>query len=37
MKPIHSKTVANVMIKIANENVQKSVFESNEIANLNNN
>ena len=35
MKPIHSKTVANVMIKIANENVQKSVFESNEIANLN--
>ena len=35
MKQIHSKTVANVMIKIANENVQKSVFESNEIANLN--
>ena len=35
MKPIHSKTVANAMIKIVNENVQQSVFESNEIANLN--
>jgi len=35
MKPIHSKTVANAMIKIANENVQKSIFESNEIVNLN--
>ena len=35
MKPIHSKTVANAMIKFANENVQKSIFESNEIVNLN--
>ena len=35
MKPIHSVKVANAMIKIANKNVQQSVFESNEIANLN--
>ena len=35
MKPIHSEKVANAMIKIANENVQQSIFESNEIANLN--
>ena len=35
MKPIHSETVANAMIEIANGNVQQSVFESNEIANLN--
>ncbi len=35
MKPIHSQTVANAMIKIANENIQQSVFESNEIVNLN--
>ena len=35
MKPIHSEIVANVMIKVANENIQQSVFESNEIANLN--
>ena len=34
MKPIHSETVANVMIKVANENIQQSVFESNEITNL---
>ena len=35
MKPIHSETVANAMIKVANEHFQQSVFESNEIANLN--
>ena len=35
MKPIHSETVANTMIKIANEKIQQSIFESNEIANLN--
>ena len=35
MKPIHSKTVANVMIKVANENIQQSIFESDEIINLN--
>ena len=36
IKPIHSEKVANVMIKVANENLQKSVFESNEIAALDN-
>ena len=35
MKPIHSKTVANAMIEVANENVQQSIFESDEIVNLN--
>ena len=35
MKPIHSEKVAKAMIKVANEDIQKSVFESNEIANLN--
>ena len=35
MKPIHSEIVANAMIKVANEDIQQSVFESNEIANLN--
>ena len=35
MKPIHSEKVAIAMIKVANEDIQKSVFESNEIANLN--
>ena len=35
MKPIHSKKVAKAMIKVANEDIQQSVFESNEIANLN--
>ena len=35
MKPIHSEKVANLMIKVANEDIQQSVFESNEIENLN--
>ena len=35
MKPIHSEIVANAMIKVANEDIQQGVFESNEIANLN--
>ena len=35
MKPIHSEIVANAMIKVANEDIQQSVFESNEIVNLN--
>ena len=35
MKPIHSEKVAKAMIKVANEDIQQSVFESNEIANLN--
>ena len=34
MKPIHSKTVAKAMIKAANENLDKNIFESNEIAEL---
>ena len=35
MKPIHSEKVAIAMIKVANEEIKESVFESNEIANLN--
>ena len=35
MKPIHSEMVANAMIKVANEDTQQSIFESNEIVNLN--
>ena len=35
MKPIQSEKVAKAMIKVANEDIQQSVFESNEIANLN--
>ena len=34
MRPIHSATVAKAMIKVANEDLQKSTFESNEIAEL---
>ena len=34
MKPIHSATVAKAMIKTANENLEKNIFESNEIAEL---
>ena len=34
MRPIHSETVAKAMIIIANENLQKKTFESNEIAEL---
>ena len=34
MKPIHSITVAKVMIRAANENLEKNIFESNEIAEL---
>ena len=34
MKPIHSETVAKAMIKIANENLRKTIFESNEIVNI---
>ena len=35
MKPIHSEKVAKAMIKVANEDIQQSIFESNEIVNLN--
>ena len=34
MKPIHSATVAKAMIKTANENLEKNIFDSNEIAEL---
>ncbi|MDA9680381.1 NAD(P)H-binding protein [bacterium] len=34
MRPIHSETVAKAMIKTANENLEKNIFESNEIAEL---
>jgi uncharacterized protein YbjT (DUF2867 family) len=34
MKPIHSATVAKAMISSANKNLEKNVFESNEIAEL---
>ena len=34
MKPIHSETVAKAMISFANKNLEKNVFESNEIAEL---
>ena len=34
MKPIHSVTVAKAMIRTANENLEKNIFESNEIAEL---
>ena len=34
MKPVHSETVAKAMIKIANENLEKTIFESDEIVEL---
>ena len=34
MKPIHSEIVARSMIKVANEDLQKNTFESNEIIEL---
>ena len=34
MRPIHSETVAKAMIRAANENSKKNIFESNEIAEL---
>jgi len=34
MKPIHSETVAKAMIIAANENLEKNIFESNEIVQL---
>ena len=34
MKPIHSEIVAKIMIRAANENMQKTVFESDEIVTL---
>ena len=34
MRPIHSETVAKAMIRAANENSEKNIFESNEIVEL---
>ena len=34
MKPIESKKIAKAMIKLANENINQSIFESNEIVEL---
>ena len=34
MRPINAKTVAKAMIRAANENLEKNIFESNEIAEL---
>ncbi len=34
MRPIHSETVAKAMVRAANENLEKNIFESNEIAEL---
>jgi uncharacterized protein YbjT (DUF2867 family) len=34
MKPIHSEIVARLMIRVANEDLQKNTFESNEIIEL---
>ena len=34
MKPIHSDIVAKAMIQIANEDIQQTIFESNEISDL---
>ena len=35
MKPIHVKTVAGAMIKIAQSELNQTIFESDEIAKLN--
>ena len=34
MRPINSEKVAKAMIKIANENLEKTIFESDEIVEL---
>ena len=34
MRPINAETVAKAMIRAANENLEKNIFESNEIAEL---
>jgi uncharacterized protein YbjT (DUF2867 family) len=35
MKPIHSKTVANAMIVVIRNDIQQTIFESNEIVEMN--
>ena len=34
MKPIHAETVAKTMIRVANENLERNILESDEIAEL---
>ena len=34
MRPIRAEIVAKAMIKLANENIDRSILESNEISNL---
>ena len=34
MRPIEAEIVAKAMVKLANENINQSIFESNEIAEL---
>ena len=34
MKPIHAETVAKTMIRVANENLERDIFESDEIVEL---
>ena len=34
MKPIHAETVAKAMIRVANENLERNIFESDEIIEL---
>jgi len=34
MKPIHAETVAKTMIRVANENLERNIFESDEIVEL---
>ena len=34
MRPIRAEIVAKAMVKLANENINQSIFESNEIAEL---
>ena len=34
MRPIESEKIAKAMIKLANENINQSIFESNEIVEL---
>ena len=35
MKPIHSETVAKAMIAVVQNDIQQTIFESNEIVEIN--
>jgi hypothetical protein len=35
MKPVHAKTVANFMIIVVQNDIQQTIFESNEIVEMN--